>query len=263
MTVGAGTPKILVSDLTKAFLDERGGERTVLSHVSFSIREGAFVSAVGPSGCGKSTLLNILAGLVPPSTGRVEFAGEPVGSGRRHTKIGYVFQQPRLLNWLTVGQNIQFALEAARVERAQWTERAQEALRLVRLEQFQNTFPLRLSGGQQQRVSIARALATGPDVVLMDEPFSHLDEISASRLRSELIEIWQRTGKTILFVTHSIPEAVLLSDTILVLGHGRLLEEFVVEAPRPRSEGDDSLFDIERRLRQMTTRWWVEAEARP
>jgi NitT/TauT family transport system ATP-binding protein len=251
-------PRILVSELTKVFPDGQGGERTVLDRLSFEIASGAFICAVGPSGCGKSTLLNILAGLVEPSRGVVRFADEERVGRVGARKIAYVFQQPRLLNWLTARQNVEFALQAAAVPRADWSRRSADAMRMVGLEQLLERFPLQMSGGQQQRVSIARALATDPDVILMDEPFSHLDEITASRLRRELVDIWTRTRRTIVFVTHSIPEAVFLADVILVLGSGRLVEQFAVYAPRPRVEGSDQLFEIERELRRITSRSWGE-----
>jgi ABC-type nitrate/sulfonate/bicarbonate transport system ATPase subunit len=254
----AAPPKILVSDLGKVFPDGRGGERVVLDHVSFAITDGTFICAVGPSGCGKSTLLNILAGLIKPSRGCVQFADDGRSGAR---KIAYVFQQPRLLNWLTARQNIEFALQATGVPRAEWRKRSADGLRLVGLEQFEDRFPLQLSGGQQQRVSIARALATDPDLILMDEPFSHLDEITAAKLRRELMAIWTKIRCTIVFVTHSIPEAVYLADTILVLGRGQLVEEFVVEAEKPRVEGSDRMFEIERELRLITSRWWNDGNA--
>jgi NitT/TauT family transport system ATP-binding protein len=255
MTVSA-SPKIVVSDLRKVFPDGRGGERVILDQISFEIADGAFICAVGPSGCGKSTLLNVLAGLVEQSQGRVQFADGAGQTGAR--KVAYVFQQPRLLNWLTARQNVEFALQAARIPRAEWGRRCADALQVVGLQQFEDRFPLQLSGGQQQRVSIARALATDPELILMDEPFSHLDEITAARLRSELMNIWSQTRRTIVFVTHSIPEAVYLADTIFVLGRGRLIEQFAVDAPRPRVEGSDRLFEIERQLRVITSRWWNE-----
>lgn len=259
------TPKIVVRDLVKAFPTHGGRSRVVLDHVSFSLPERTFTSAVGPSGCGKSTLLNIVAGLLPATTGTVELSGEPVVVGeRRGTRIGYVFQQPRLLNWLTVEENIEFVLQAAEVPRSEWADRVARALRLIRLESYRGAYPLRLSGGQQQRVSIARALATDPEVVLMDEPFSHLDEITAGRLREELMEIWERTGQTVLFITHSIAEAVLLSESIIVLGpNGRVVEELPVDVPRPRGGRDEALFQAERRVRRVTSKWWVEPEDRP
>jgi NitT/TauT family transport system ATP-binding protein len=250
--------KIQVSDLGKVFADGRGGKRVVLDQVSFAIPAGGFVCAVGPSGCGKSTLLNILAGLVEPSSGQIQFSDETQSSQTGLPKIAYVFQQPRLLNWLTARENIEFALQARRVPREEWPKRSGGALLMVGLEQFADRFPLQLSGGQQQRVSIARALATDPDVILMDEPFSHLDEMTAGKLRSELMEIWQATRSTTVFVTHNISEAVYLADTVLVLGGGRLVEQFAVDAERPRIEGSDHLFEIERELRRCAARWWAE-----
>jgi NitT/TauT family transport system ATP-binding protein len=256
-----GEPRILVEDLVKTFPAAKGHERLVLDGVSFRLAEGTFASAVGPSGCGKSTLLNIIAGLTPPTSGTVRVAGAGRGTGA--TRVGYVFQQPRLLNWLTVGQNIEFALQAAAIPRAEWADRAVGALRLVGLESYRHGFPLRISGGQQQRASIARALATDPDVMLMDEPFSHLDEITATRLREELTEIWDRTRKTVLFITHSIAEAVLLSESILIFGPmGRIVEELPVDVPRPRAGQDELLFQTERRVRAATGKHWADAERR-
>jgi NitT/TauT family transport system ATP-binding protein len=249
--------RIIVEDLVKTFPAGKGRERLVLDRVSFRLAEGTFASAVGPSGCGKSTLLNIIAGLTPPTSGTVRVAG--AGHGPEATRVGYVFQQPRLLNWLTVGQNVEFALQAAAIPRAEWGDRTDGALKLVGLESYRHAFPLRVSGGQQQRASIARALATDPDVILMDEPFSHLDEISAGRLREELTEIWDRTRKTVLFITHSIAEAVLLSESILVFGpKGRIVEELGVDVPRPRAGQDELLFQTERRVRSLTSKWWTE-----
>jgi NitT/TauT family transport system ATP-binding protein len=261
--VGAD-PKIVVEDLVKTFPAGKGRERLVLDHVSFRLAEGTFVAAVGPSGCGKSTLLNIIAGLLPPTSGTVRLSSTTRGTGATAaTRVGYVFQQPRLLNWLTVRRNIEFALQAADVPRAEWPERVQSALRLVGLEPYANVFPLRISGGQQQRVSIARALAMDPDVILMDEPFSHLDEISAGRLREELTDIWDRTRKTVLFITHSIAEAVLLSETVMIFGpKGRIVEECSVDVPRPRGRHEELLFHVERRVRAATSKWWADQEGR-
>jgi len=256
-------PKIVVRELSKSFPDGRGGARVVLDHVSFTLEDGAFVSIIGPSGCGKSTTLTIIAGLVPATAGSVELSGRSVGSAEHQkTPVAYVFQQPRLLNWLTVRENIEFVLQAGAVPRSQWPARVGDALRLVGLEDFRATYPLRLSGGQQQRVAIARALAIDPEVILMDEPFSHLDEITAIRLRAELMEIWERTRKTILFVTHDISEAVLLSDRVIVLGlGGRVLADQAVEVDRPRIGQEDRLFEIERTMRVLATRWWAEPDA--
>ncbi len=255
-------PKIVVHELTKTFPDARGGVRTVLDRVSFVVEDGAFVSIIGPSGCGKSTTLNIIAGLAAPAAGRVELAGRPVGTGgRERTAVGYVFQQPRLLNWLTVRQNVEFALEAGDVPRTRWPERAAGALRLVGLEDFAAAYPLRLSGGQQQRVAIARALAIDPDVILMDEPFSHLDEITSTRLRAEVMEIQARTRTTILFVTHDIAEATLLSDRVIVLGRrGRVLADQAIDIGRPRAGQEERLFELERRMRLLAAEWWADGD---
>jgi NitT/TauT family transport system ATP-binding protein len=255
--------RIVVRDLVKRFPDGQGGERTILDGVSFDVPDGGFVSLMGPSGCGKSTTLNVIAGLTFPTSGQVLVSGEPVEAGcPQTTRVGYVFQQPRLLNWRTVGQNVEFALEAAGVRRAEWRVRTEASLRLVGLEDRLDSYPLRLSGGQQQRVSIARALVTEPDVVLMDEPFSHLDEITATRLRRQLTEIWERTRKTILFVTHDISEAVLLSEKVVVFDpRGRIVETFPIDVPLPRSAHEDAMFEVERRIRHDTSVWWADAEA--
>ncbi|MGE0799078.1 MAG: ABC transporter ATP-binding protein [Lautropia sp.] len=257
----AKPPKILVSDLVKSFKTDKGRERIVLDRISFSLAEGTFATAVGPSGCGKSTLLNVIAGLTPPTSGVVELGGERMDSGKRiNTRVGYVFQQPRLLNWQTVRQNLEFVLLAGGIPPATWRERIEWSLRLVGLLPYENTYPMRLSGGQQQRVSIARALVTDPDLVLMDEPFSHLDEITAARLRDELTDIWMRTGKTVLFITHSISEAVLLSQTVLVLSpDGTLGEQVPIDIEQPRREHEDRLFEAERGLRLLTRKWWAQA----
>jgi NitT/TauT family transport system ATP-binding protein len=258
--VTASAPKIALRALSKRFPDGRGGQRTVLDGVDLTVEDGAFVSVIGPSGCGKSTTLNIIAGLTPPSAGTVALAGRPVVSAeRQRTPVGYVFQQPRLLNWLTVRQNVEFALEAGDVPRHAWASRVDHALRLVGLADHAGTYPLRLSGGQQQRVAIARALATEPEVVLMDEPFSHLDEITSARLRTQLMEIWQRTRTTILFVTHDISEAALLSDRVVVLGRGgRVLAEQVIDVVRPRTGSEDQLFEVERAMRVLAASWWAD-----
>jgi NitT/TauT family transport system ATP-binding protein len=219
-----------------------GGNRLrVLEDISFELSNHSFTSILGPSGCGKSTILNLIAGLDNHSSGQISIDG---------TRIGFVFQQPRLLNWRTVVQNVTLPLEQLKFDPAAMRSLAEKYLRLVGLAGYETYYPLQLSGGMQQRVSIARALAVDPDILLMDEPFSGLDEMTARSLRQELIRIWQETGKTILFVTHSISEAVFLSQQILIVTTkpARIHKKISVELPYPRQYGDLRLFEIETQL---------------
>jgi NitT/TauT family transport system ATP-binding protein len=219
-----------------------GGQRLrVLEDISFELVDHSFTSLLGPSGCGKSTILNLIAGLDNYSSGQISIDG---------TRIGFVFQQPRLLNWRTVVQNVTLPLEEQKFEPSAMRSLAEKYLRLVGLAGYENYYPLQLSGGMQQRVSIARALAVDPDILLMDEPFSGLDEMTARSLRQELIRIWQETGKTILFVTHSIGEAVFLSQQILIMSPkpARIYKRMTLDLPYPREYGDLRLFEIETRL---------------
>ena len=247
---GATSPthsgRIVFSGLEKRF-DTPDGELTVFSDLSFEIAEGSFTSIMGPSGCGKSTLMNVIAGLLQPDGGVIERGGEPVESGDFF--YGYVFQEPRLLDWLTVGENIRFALRAQEVPPEDHAGRIYRNLELVGLEDEIDSYPQQLSGGMRQRVGIARALAIEPNILLMDEPFSSLDEFTAKELRQDLLEIWKETGKTIIFVTHNSKEAVFLSDTILVLdGNGELFDQVNIDVPRPRSVGDEALVIAESTL---------------
>jgi len=230
----------------------RGAERAALEGVNLAIKEGEFACVLGPSGCGKSTLLNILSGLYTPTSGNVRIANELIyESGRRvidePPRVGYVFQDARLLPWRTVRQNLELALEAASWPKAEWSERIERYLTLCGIEEYVDAWPSRLSGGQQQRVSIARALALDPMILLMDEPFSTLDEVTGRFLRGELLDIWSRTEKTIAFITHSIREAVFLADHIYVMtaGPGRILDRITIEMPRPRKYEDPHLTEIE------------------
>lgn len=239
-----------VTNLSKTFLAPGGWrEFTVLDAVSLDIKEGEFVSLVGPSGCGKSTLLNIIAGIEDHSSGTVTVHPKS-GSGDGSAHIGYVFQSPRLLNWLTVEQNIRFALEAQNVPRNQWNERVKRYLDMVGLSGQEPNYPLNLSGGMQQRVAITRALAIEPDVLLMDEPFSHLDEITARKMRLDLMDILERAKTTILFVTHDLREAVFLSDHVFMMSTkpARIFKHVQVGLPRPRQPEDPKLFDLEKEL---------------
>jgi NitT/TauT family transport system ATP-binding protein len=191
---------------------------------------------LGPSGSGKSTLLRILAGLLPPTEGQVIFQGEAL-SGPRHS-VGFVFQRANLMPWRSVLENITLPLELQGIARAAYLERAQELLHLIGLQGFEDSLPRDLSGGMAQRVAIARALVHDPDVLLLDEPFGSLDALTRERMGAELLRIWQARRKTVVMVTHSIPEALFLADRVLVLTPrpGRLRLDLRVELPRPRDE---------------------------
>jgi NitT/TauT family transport system ATP-binding protein len=190
---------------------------TALSDVTFHIAPNEFVSLLGPSGCGKSTLLRIVADLLQPTTGRVQIAGQEPKQARLQRQFGIVFQTPALFDWRTVRHNVELPLELLGTRRKECRRISSELLDMVGLTRFADHYPWQLSGGMQQRVSIARALALDPPLLLMDEPFSALDEFTKEKLQMELLEIKRSTGKTFLFVTHSIPEAVFLSDRIIVL----------------------------------------------
>jgi NitT/TauT family transport system ATP-binding protein len=205
-----------------------------LKDVSLSIGKGEFVSFIGPSGCGKTTFLRAIAALEHPTEGTLTVNGMTPDAARRARAYGYVFQAAGLYPWRTIAGNIRLPLEIMGFSRAEQAERVARVLSLVDLEGFGKKFPWQLSGGMQQRASIARALAFDADILLMDEPFGALDEIVRDRLNEELLKLWARTGKTIGFVTHSIPEAVYLSTRIVVMSPrpGRITD--VIESPLPR-----------------------------
>jgi len=236
---------VIFEDVAKAFRRQDGAPLPVLEDIRLTAGQGEFCCLVGPSGCGKSTLLNIAAGLVAPDRGRIRFAG-----GRGAPRIGYVFQRGRLLNWRTARGNLAFALEAAGVPRDAWPARIDHHLRLVGLEQFADEYPLALSGGMQQRVAIARALCIEPEVLLMDEPFSHLDELTARTLRREVTRIWRETKVTILFVTHNAMEAAYLADRIhlLTARPARITRSLAVELPRDREMEDPKVVAVAREV---------------
>jgi NitT/TauT family transport system ATP-binding protein len=224
---------IKVQNLRKEFVTD---DATVvaLEDASFEVSGQEFVSIVGPSGCGKSTLLNILSAIETPTSGSVA-----ITEGDRPAKIGYVFQAARLLPWRTVLDNLLFVQES-REESAR--ERCQRYLEIVELGTSARSYPGQLSGGMQQRVGIARAFSIEPDVLLMDEPFSHLDAITSRTLRAELHQLWNRTRKTVLFVTHDVSEAVELSTRILLFARGGLLQDdMTVDLPFPRDPGSDEV----------------------
>lgn len=212
-------------------------EVMALADVSIDIQKGEFVSLLGPSGCGKTTLLRIIADLIQPNSGGIRVAGKSAKEARLAQKYGIVFQSPVLYDWRKVKQNILLPLEMMGVKKAEREERVNSLLELVGLVDFKDKYPWQLSGGMQQRVAIARALAMEPEILLMDEPFSALDEFTRERLNEELLSIWSKVGNTVVFVTHSIPEAIFLSDRVFVLSPhpGRLSAVVEIPLPRPRT----------------------------
>ena len=212
-------------------------EVEALREIDLTVGRGEFVSLIGPSGCGKSTLLRIVGDLVQPTSGAVTVNGKASGRARLDRDYGMVFQAPVLFDWRSVQKNVELPLEIIGMTPAARTERAAAMLRLVELEEFGGQRPWQLSGGMQQRVAIARALALDPAILLMDEPFGALDEMTRERMNLELHQIWQRTGTTVIFVTHSIPEAVFLSTRVVVMSPrpGRISTIVPIELPRERS----------------------------
>lgn len=226
-----------------------GGRIEALSAVDLSVAEGEFVCLVGPSGCGKSTLLNIIAGLERPSKGRVSACGRPV-TGAGPDRI-LIFQEPALFPWLTIQENVEFGLKIRGLSRQERTEKALEGLRQVGLVEFARAYVHQLSGGMKQRASLARALVLEPELLLLDEPFAALDAQSREVLHQELLDAWARTGKTIVFVTHNVAEALRLADRIVVFSArpGRIVREFPVGSERPRRLERDDLTEIGEAIR--------------
>ena len=230
-------PVIEVASLRKSFRGRDGLPRAVLQDLDLTVCPGEFLCILGPSGCGKSTLLNVLAGLDKAYEGRASVDG-----GR----VGYLFQEPRLLPWLTAERNLDFALSSCRVPASRWDELKSHYLALTGLSDFRDYYPHQISGGMAQRLALVRALCVEPGVLLMDEPFSGLDEITARRIRSDLLSIWEKTRKTIVFVTHNAYEACFLADRILVMSGGVFRHEMRVPVARPRSYDDPAIFQFSR-----------------
>jgi NitT/TauT family transport system ATP-binding protein len=230
----SGAPIIDASRLSKIYRSERAGEVVALNEVSFTISDGEFISVVGPSGCGKSTLLKILAGLLPYSGGTVTLAGESLKGPR--SEVGMVFQSPVLLPWRTIAENVMLPIEFRRLPLADYRARAHELLETVGLSGFADRYPHELSGGMQQRAAIIRALVQDPRILLMDEPFSALDAMTRELMNVELLRIWSRNRKTVVFVTHSIAESIFLADRVFVMTPrpARLAEIIEIDLPRPR-----------------------------
>jgi NitT/TauT family transport system ATP-binding protein len=231
-------PVVRIAGVDKTFSRDDQVVTKALEGIDLDIGRGEFVSLIGPSGCGKSTLLRIVGDLISPSTGTVTVNGKTAERARRDRDYGMVFQAPVLFDWRTVEDNVKLPLEILGQDAATRTKRAREMLELVELGDFLKHHPYQLSGGMQQRVAIARALAFQPSILLMDEPFGALDEMTRERMNGEVLRIWERTGTTILFVTHSIPEAVFLSSRVVVMSArpGRITRVIEIDLPRPRNE---------------------------
>ena len=236
-THAEGATSAVASIVSLRGVSKSFGTTAALQDVSLEVPEGGFVSLLGPSGCGKSTLLRAVADLVTPSAGSVQVAGKTAARARDDRDYGMVFQAATLFDWRTIRRNVELPLEVMGWPRARRRERAEQMLALVGLAEFADHRPPQLSGGMQQRVAIARALAFEPRLLLMDEPFGALDEITRERLNDELLAVWQRTQTTVLFVTHSIPEAVFLSSSVVVMSArpGRVVAEIPVDLPHPRT----------------------------
>ncbi|WP_051386651.1 ABC transporter ATP-binding protein [Bradyrhizobium sp. ARR65] len=226
---------IQINDVGQVY-KARGQDVLALSQVSLDIKPGRFVVLVGPSGCGKSTLLMMLAGLRQPTSGTILINGTPI-TQPDPDRVGVVFQEASLFPWLTAEDNVEFPLALRGVSKAERRARAEEALKLVGLEGFGKRHPQELSGGMKQRVSIARGLVQDPPVLLMDEPFAALDEQTRMTMGDELLRIWAATGKTVVFVTHSLTEAVYLADEVVVMSArpGRIVDQLQIPLPRPRT----------------------------
>jgi NitT/TauT family transport system ATP-binding protein len=244
---------IRLSGVGKAYRTAEGSTIEALRDIDFAVDRGEFATVVGPSGCGKSTLLRIIAGLDRATAGVVEVEGAPVVGPV--ASAGIMFQDPLLMAWRTAVNNVLLPIEVLRRDISVYRERATKMLRLVGLEGFEQRYPHELSGGMQQRVALARALIHDPELLLMDEPFAALDEITREQMGLELLRIWSDTGKTVLFVTHSISEAVFLGDRVVVLSArpGLLRAEIRIDLPRPRSaelRGDQRYTDYCQKIRQ-------------
>ena len=226
--------KIISAEKVGLIFNTQDGVVEALKHISLAVSEGEFVSLIGPSGCGKTTLLRVIANLENPTSGSLTVNGMSAEAARLARAYGYVFQAPALLPWRTVADNVKLPLEIMGLDDVE--ARVSRNLELVNLTGFKNKFPWQLSGGMQQRVSIARALAFDPKLLLMDEPFGALDEIVRDKLNQQLLELWARTKKTVVFVTHSIPEAVFLSTKIVVMSPrpGQIIDVIEVNLPKQR-----------------------------
>lgn len=256
----ASTPLVSLEGVTRRFVRRSGTEVTALQDVSLAIGRDQFVTVVGPSGCGKTTLMKLVGGIMPPTRGTVRLNGEVLARPSR--KVGMVFQRPVLLPWCSVLENVLFPLKMLGWSTVPWKDEARNLIELVGLGGFENALPSELSGGMQQRVSICRALIYEPELLLMDEPFGALDAMMREDLGFELLRIWNEKRKTVVFVTHSITEAVMLADRVIVMTArpGRVVMDLPITLPRPRTP--DTEFTAEFKDFAKTIKSAVYTEAR-
>jgi NitT/TauT family transport system ATP-binding protein len=252
-----GGVKVRADHVVIEYVRQRDGSKLLaVEGMSLEIRDGEFLSIVGPSGCGKSTMLKVVAGLIRPTSGDIAVDGKPVTKPSPERAV--VFQEASLFPWYTVNQNVAYGLICQGVSKKEALERVEPLIQMVGLRGFEKQYPYELSGGMQQRVNLARALAVNPSVLLMDEPFASLDAQTREIMQAELLKIWAQTGKTVLFITHQISEAVYLSDRVVVMSArpGRIIQEVEIDLPRPRS------LDIkgETRFTQYETQIWKKLE---
>ena len=248
-------PVVLLDSVDKVFGDGTANQVHALKNIDLSIDRNEFVSLIGPSGCGKSTLLRVIGDLISASSGKVQINGKSTRQARLDREYGMVFQAATLYDWRTVTKNVQLPLELMKYSKEKKEQRTREMLELVELSDFASHYPWQLSGGMQQRVAIARALAFEPSILLMDEPFGALDEMTRERLNLELLDIWRKTNTTVVFVTHSITEAVFLSTRVIVMSArpGRITRDIAIDLPQPRSvetRENAHFFELETQVRE-------------
>ncbi|MCB0178951.1 MAG: ABC transporter ATP-binding protein [Anaerolineae bacterium] len=246
---------VSIKNLNKIFNQGSNNQVHALKDIDLSIASNEFISLIGPSGCGKSTLLRVIGDLVPSSSGQVLVNNKSAHQARLDRDYGMVFQSATLYDWRTVAKNVQLPLELMNYSKEKKDARTREMLKLVELQDFHNHYPWQLSGGMQQRVSIARALAFEPSILLMDEPFGALDEMTRERLNLELLSIWEKTQTTVIFVTHSITEAVFLSTRVIVMSArpGQITHDITIDLPQPRNTDTREnvrFFQLETELRE-------------
>jgi len=243
----SSTPLLELRNVTKEYVDDNGKHNVVLNNINLSISHNEFISIVGPSGCGKSTLLRIIMGLETYTRGEVLFKGEYV-QGKINSFMAMVFQSFGLFPWLSVIENVEFGLESMHIQKIQRREKSLRIIQEVGLEGFEDAYPRELSGGMKQRVGIARALVTDPEILLMDEPFSSLDPLTAEALREEVLKVWGNkftAPDVVIMVTHNVEEAVYLSDRIIILNHrpASVVKQVCIDIPRPREKRDKAIYE--------------------